>query len=68
MAGFLRELSQRDVLAPVIMLTAFGQDDYVVGCLRDGAVDYLVKPVDIDELRAAVTSAVKHAHKGLLPG
>jgi two-component system LytT family response regulator len=36
----------------VIFVTAF--DDYAVRAFKYSAVDYLLKPVDIDELRAAV--------------
>jgi CheY-like chemotaxis protein/anti-sigma regulatory factor (Ser/Thr protein kinase) len=63
----LRELSNMRICSPVVMLTAFGQDDYVINCLRDGAVDYLVKPVDIDALQSAVTSALQHGAAGLPP-
>ena len=54
----LTELRRRDYPAAVIMLTALGQDDMIVRCLRQGACDYLVKPVGIDELTAAAANAL----------
>ena len=42
------------------MLTALGQDDMVVRCLRQGACDYLVKPVRIEDLTAAAANALQH--------
>jgi CheY-like chemotaxis protein len=54
----LTELRRRDYPAAVIMLTALGQDDMIVRCLRQGACDYLVKPVGMDELTAA--NALQH--------
>ena len=53
----LREASQ----IPVIMLTALGDTvDKVLG-LEFGADDYLVKPVDMRELQARVSAALRRA-------
>jgi len=35
---------------PVIMLTAFGSVPQAVKAMRDGASDYMIKPVSVDEL------------------
>ena len=43
---------------PVIVLTGFGQPDRVVECMRAGAFDYLVKPVDADRLCTTVRRAL----------
>ncbi len=60
--GLLRELRQRQYPAAVVMLTALGQDDMVVRCLRLGACDYLVKPdgAGPDVLRLAAANALAH--------
>ncbi|MEE2670160.1 MAG: response regulator [Bdellovibrionota bacterium] len=58
--GFLEQarelLTERDI--DVCMLTALGQMDKVKKCLKEGAADYLVKPVDkellADKLRIYV--------------
>ncbi len=56
----LAELRKRAYPAAVIMLTALGQDDVIVRCLRQGACDYLVKPVGIDALLLAVANTLQH--------
>ncbi len=44
---------------PVVVLTAFGTVESAVEAVRAGASDYLMKPVGIPQLRAAVFKAVK---------
>lgn len=58
--ALLSELKRRNYPAAVIMLTALGQDDMIVRCLRQGACDYLVKPVGIDDLLSAAANALQH--------
>jgi anti-sigma regulatory factor (Ser/Thr protein kinase) len=43
------------------MLTAIGQDDVILRCLRQGACDYLIKPVTVDDLLTAAANALQHA-------
>ena len=40
--------------APVIIITAFGALDIAVKAVRGGAFDYLIKPFDLAEVRAAI--------------
>lgn len=57
----VRDLRQRGVRTPVLMLTARGQvADRVVG-LRLGADDYLVKPFDTQELLARIEALLRRA-------
>lgn len=51
----LRELAAR---LPVVMLTAYGNVTQAVEAMRLGAADYLVKPVDLDELERVVQRAL----------
>jgi FixJ family two-component response regulator len=44
---------------PVVIITAFGDVAMARRALRDGAVDFLEKPVDESELVAAVASALR---------
>lgn len=56
----LREISARTEDAiPVIVLTAFGQVDSAVHAMKLGAVDYLRKPVDLDELVLVVARVLR---------
>lgn len=48
-----------DVPPPVIFLTAHAQTDARVAGLDAGAVDYVVKPFDMDELIARVRAALR---------
>ena len=56
-----RELRQRGVSTPILMLTARGQTaDKVVG-LKIGADDYLAKPFEMPELLARVEALLRRA-------
>ena len=44
---------------PLIVLTGYPDTELAVSCLREGVVDYLVKPVDGERLRAAVGKAME---------
>jgi two-component system chemotaxis response regulator CheY len=43
---------------PVVVLTGFPDTEMAVSCLRDGVVDYLVKPVDSEHLQSAISRAM----------
>ena len=43
---------------PVVVLTGFPDTEMAVSSMRNGVVDYLVKPVDSERLTAAVASAM----------
>ncbi len=54
----LRVMQQVRALAPetaVIFLTAFGSVPEAVNAMREGACDYLVKPISFEQLKAAAT-------------
>jgi len=44
---------------PLIVLTGFPDTDMATSLLRQGVVDYLVKPVEGEKLRAAVARAME---------
>ncbi len=46
---------------PVIMLTALGHEKDVVGCLKAGAADFIVKPFNLNELVARVEAVLRKA-------
>ncbi len=44
---------------PVAMITAFGSMDTAIGALKAGAFDFLQKPIDLEQLRSLVETALK---------
>lgn len=46
---------------PVILMTAYGSIDSSVRAMKEGAYDYLQKPLDIDELQAKLARALEAA-------
>ena len=55
----LREIRARDPRLPVILLTAFGTVGSAVEALKQGALDYLTKPFDPEELLEVVARGVR---------
>jgi two-component system, NtrC family, response regulator AtoC len=55
----LKRIKRMNKNLPVIMLSAQGNIDVALGCIREGAFDYFPKPVDKNRLRPAVQNAIK---------
>jgi two-component system response regulator PilR (NtrC family) len=51
----------------IAVITAFGSPENAVAALKAGAFDYLAKPVDLDQLRLLVRSALRGAATGRQP-
>ncbi|MEQ8582576.1 MAG: LytTR family DNA-binding domain-containing protein [Marinoscillum sp.] len=47
---------------PIIFTTAY--DEYALKAFKANSVDYLLKPIDPEELEKAIVKFEKHAHKG----
>jgi len=54
----LRRVRERRPGLPVVIMTAFGSIDTAVDAIASGAVDYVSKPMNLDELRATVRRAL----------
>lgn len=52
-------IHQAQPLVPVLIMTAYGTVDTAVKALKQGAYDYLVKPLDLDDVQAKLTRAVE---------
>ena len=53
----LRRARREHAVLPVLLVTAYSDIRDAVGAMRDGAVNYLSKPIDLDELLANVRQA-----------
>lgn len=58
MGGFEMLEKLKEISFDIVFTTAFNQ--YAIRAIRFGALDYLIKPIDKDELRAAVDKVAKH--------
>jgi two-component system response regulator AtoC len=54
----LATLQERKVDTPVILTTFYGSEQVAEQALRLGAVDYIVKPYDVDDMLHAVQEAL----------
>jgi len=54
----LRLARKEHATLPVLLVTAFTDVRDAVAAMRDGAVNYLSKPIDLDELLASVRAAI----------
>jgi DNA-binding NtrC family response regulator len=57
----LQRIKKEYVHLPVIMLTAFGSIEKAVTAMKAGAIDYLTKPLQSDELRLVVDRTLKYS-------
>jgi DNA-binding NtrC family response regulator len=55
----LRESKQADPTVPVILITAFGSIEEAVTAMKDGAFDFIQKPVDLEHLKLLVERAAR---------
>ncbi len=63
----LRRARQEHPTLPVLLVTAFADIRSAVGAMRDGAVNYLAKPIDLDELLASVQLATDRRVQAPVP-
>ena len=56
----LRKLHELDAQVPVILLTAHGTIDLAVQAVKEGAEQFLTKPVELPALRVIIERALEH--------
>ena len=56
----LRAQREVDATIPVLIMTAFGTIEEAVEAIKDGAFDFLTKPVDIAHLSLLIERALQH--------
>ena len=55
----LKKIREDDLNLPVIMMSAYGSIPEAVEAMKLGALDYLIKPFDIEELKIITNRAIK---------
>ena len=66
--GVLAKLAEEHPEVPVIMMTAYSDLDSTVSAYREGAFEFLAKPLDIDEVVSVAERAVASARGAGAPG
>ena len=57
----MNEIKQFNPSIPVIIMTAYASVETAVKALKEGAYDYLTKPLDFDELKITMERAMEHS-------
>ncbi len=55
----LAQLIEKEVEAPVIMISGHGNIDTAVDCIKKGAFDFIEKPIDLNRLLITVKNALE---------
>lgn len=55
----LREARHADPMIPVILITAYGSVEDAVTAMKDGAFDFIQKPVDLEHLKLLIARAAR---------
>jgi len=58
----LKYVKENQSETPVIVITAYGSIQQAVEALKAGALDYIVKPFDIEELKILVARGLERKH------
>ena len=58
----LKEIKALNPAIPVLIMTAYSSVETAVEALKTGALDYLIKPLDFDNLQATLEKALAHTH------
>jgi two-component system nitrogen regulation response regulator GlnG len=60
----LRDIRRRFPSVYVVMMTGYGTSQTSIDAIREGAYDYLTKPLDLDELREVIRKALATQQAG----
>ncbi len=54
----LNEIQEENYTPEIIFTSAYNENEYLMKALKTGPVNYLLKPIDIDELKASFIKAI----------
>jgi DNA-binding response OmpR family regulator len=57
--AILKEIKSRELSTHVVMLTADDSSDTAVMAMKFGAVDYLTKPFNMDEVKSVINNIIR---------
>jgi DNA-binding response OmpR family regulator len=63
----LEELNKRDIHIPTIVMTFHGSEETAIRAFRLGAIDYLIKPFQIEDMMSAIDRAFQVGSAGRAP-
>jgi len=52
---FLQELPKKNIDIPVVIMTAFGTMEYAIDAMKNGAADFLTKPIDLNYMTTVIS-------------
>jgi len=58
MEAFLK-IKEIDKDIPVILMTAYGTSQIAIQAMKEGAYDYVTKPLDLEEIRVTLKKAIE---------
>ena len=58
----LRHIREKDTSLPVIIMTAYGNIETAVEAMKEGAYDFITKPIEEERLLHTVRRALEHEH------
>lgn len=61
---WLNEIKKKDLLLPVILITAYGDIELAVKAIREGATDFITKPWDPEKLIVTLSNAYRLRKSG----
>ena len=61
------EIRRHDPRLPVVIITAHATTETAIEAMKRGAFEYLLKPLDLPELREVVTRAIEVSHLSRVP-
>lgn len=64
---WLRKVKELEPAISVIMITAYGDIDLAVRCLKEGASDFIVKPWHNEKLVSTITDLIRKKETGKTP-
>jgi len=58
----LKEIRRLYPELPVVMMTAYGTIETAVSCMKEGALDYLTKPIELEELLLIIQKVIERSN------